>query len=132
MPSGEAETPYGGHGEDQNHDVKEHVRNSRTEEGSVVVDAFTVRVRSYPGGLDRYTLEDVGEDDGDAPACDEGEDDVAGVLEGFADTEEAVVEEEDGEFDEGHADAVEDFVGDGCLCGVSDGVRNRKESGLLD
>lgn len=132
LPYGEAETPYGDHREYQNHDVKEHIRNSRTKEGSVIIDAFTVRVRSYPGGLDRYTLEDVGEDDCDAPACDEGEDDVAGILEGFADTKEAVVEEEDGDFDEGYADAVEYFVGDGCLCGMSDRVRNCKGSGLLD
>ena len=46
-----------------------------------------------PGGFDGYALEDVGEDDGDTPAYDEGEDDVAGIFEGFADTEEAVVEE---------------------------------------
>lgn len=75
-------------------------------------------VRSYPGGFDGYALEDVGEDDGDAPACDEGEDDVAGVFEGFADTEETVVEEEDGDLDEGYADAVEDFVGNGRLRGM--------------
>ena len=72
-------------------------------------------VRSYPGGFDGYALEDVGEDDGDAPACDEGENDVAGVFEGFADTEETVVEEEDGNLDKGYADAVEDFVGNSRL-----------------
>lgn len=52
-----------------------------------------MRIRPYPSGFDGYALEDVGEDDGDTPACDEGEDHVAGVLEGFADTEETVVEE---------------------------------------
>lgn len=75
-------------------------------------------VRPYPGGFDGYALEDVGEDDGDAPACDEGEDDVAGVFEGFADTEETVVEEEDGDLDKGHADAVEDFVSNSGLGGM--------------
>lgn len=75
-----------------------------------------------PGGFDGDALEDVGEDDGDTPAYDEGEDDVAGIFEGFADTEEAVVEEEDGDFDEGHADAVEDLVGNGCLFGLLDKV----------
>ena len=40
-------------------------------------------------------LENVREHDGDRPANDEGEDGVAGVFEGFADTEEAVVEEQD-------------------------------------
>ena len=52
-----------------------------------------MRIRPDPGGLDRYALENVGEDDGDTPARDEGEDDVAGVFEGFANTEETVVEE---------------------------------------
>lgn len=72
-------------------------------------------IRPYPGSFEGYALEDVGEDDGDTPACDEGEEDVAGMLEGFADTEETVVEEEDGNFDQGYADAVEDFVGNGRL-----------------
>ena len=58
-----------------------------------------MRVRPYPSGLDGYALENVREDDGDGPANDEGEDDVTGVSEGFADTEEAVVEEQDGYFD---------------------------------
>lgn len=113
LPYSEAETPYGNHGEHQDHDVEEYVCDSGPEERSVVIDAFAVRVRSYPSGLDGYALKDIGEDDGDTPACDESEDDVAGVFEGFADTEEAVVEEEDGDFDESYANAVEDFIGDG-------------------
>lgn len=52
-----------------------------------------MRIRPYPSGFDGYALEYVGEDGGNSPADDEGEDDVAGVFEGFADTEEAVVEE---------------------------------------
>lgn len=52
-----------------------------------------MRIRPDPGGFDGYALKDVGKDDGDAPACDEGKDEVAGILEGFADTEETVVEE---------------------------------------
>ena len=56
-------------------------------------------VGAYPSGFDGCALENAREDDGDGPANDEGEDDVAGVFEGFADTEEAVVEEQDGDFD---------------------------------
>lgn len=56
-------------------------------------------VRAYPSGFDGYALENAREDGGDRPANDEGEDDVAGVFEGFADTEEAVVEEQNGNFD---------------------------------
>ena len=77
-----------------------------------------MRVRPNPSGFDGYALENAREDDGDRPADDEGEDDVAGVFEGFADTEEAIVEEQDGYFDEGYADAVEDSVGDCCLRGT--------------
>lgn len=72
-------------------------------------------IRPDPSGFDGYALEDVGEDNGDTPACDESEDDVAGVLKGFADTEKTVVEEEDGYLDESYADAVEDFVGNSRL-----------------
>lgn len=79
-------------------------------------------VRPYPGGFDGYALEDVGEDDGDAPACDEGEDDVAGIFEGFADAEETIVEEEDGDLDQGHADTIEDFVCNGRLRGMLETV----------
>ena len=57
-----------------------------------------MRVRPYPSSFDGHALENVREDDGDRPANDEGEDDVAGVFEGFADTEKAVVEEQDGYF----------------------------------
>lgn len=78
-----------------------------------------MRVRSYPSGFDRYALEENGQDYGDTPARDESENDVAGVFESFVDTEEAVVEEEDGDFGEGYADAVEDVVGDGRLSRLS-------------
>ena len=77
-----------------------------------------MRVRPYPSSFDGYALENVREDDGDRPANDKGEDSVAGVFKGFADTEETVVEEQDGYFDEGYADAVEDSVGDCCLRGI--------------
>lgn len=118
LPYSEAETPNRNHRQHQDNNVDQHVRDGGAEEESVVVDAFAVRVRSYPSGFHGYALEDGGEDNGDTPAGDEGEDTVAGVFEGFADTEEAVVEEQDGDFDEGYADAVEDFVGDGGLWGV--------------
>ena len=58
-----------------------------------------MRVRPYPSGFDGDALENIGEDDGNRPANDEGENDVAGVFESFADTEQAVVEEQDGNFD---------------------------------
>ena len=93
MPNGKAETPYRNHGEDEDDDVEDNVRDGGAEEQGVIVDAFAVRIRPYPSGFDGYALENVGEDDGDSPADDEGEDDVAGVFKGFADTEEAVVEE---------------------------------------
>ena len=95
LPYGEAETPDGDHGEHEDDDVEEDVGDGGPEERGVVVDAFAVRIRLYPGGFDGDALEDVGEDDGDAPARDEGEEGVAGVLEGFADAEETVVEEQD-------------------------------------
>ena len=74
-----------------------------------------MRIRPDPCRFDGGALEDVGEDAGDAPAGDEHEDDIAVILEGFADAEETVVEEEDGYFDETYADAVEGFVGQGHL-----------------
>lgn len=127
LPEREAEAPYWGHGEHEDDDVEEDVCDRGAEQGRVVVDAFAVRVGSDPGGFDGYALEDVGEYDGDAPAGNEREDDVAGVFEGFADTEEAVVEEEDGYFDEGYADAVEDFVGDGRLWAIVRDVSKDRE-----
>ena len=93
MPNGEAETPDRDHGEDEDDDIEENVRDGGSEERGVVVDAFAVRIRPDPSGFDGYALENVGEDDGNGPAYDEREDDVAGVFEGFADTEKAVVEE---------------------------------------
>ncbi len=93
MPYSEAEAPYWSHRKYQDDDIEENIRDSGPKERGVIVDAFAVGIRPYPSGLDGYALEDVGEDDGDTPACDEGENDVAGILEGLADTEEAVVEE---------------------------------------
>ncbi len=106
----EAEAPDGRHGEHEYDDVECDVRDGGAEEGGVAVDAFAVGVGADPGGLDRHALEEGGEDDGQGPGGDEGEEEAAGVFEGFGDAEEAVVEEEDGEFDEGDGDAVEDFV----------------------
>lgn len=74
-----------------------------------------MQIRLYPSGFNWDALENVGKDNSETPACDESGNDVARILEGFADTEEAVIAEEDGNFDEGYADAVKDLVGDGCL-----------------
>ena len=93
MPDGEAESPDRGHWEDEDEDVEEDVCDGGSEEGGVVVDAFAVRVGSYPCGFDGYALKYVGKDYGYGPAGDEGGDDVAGVFEHFVDAEETVVEE---------------------------------------
>ncbi len=106
-----AEAPDGRHGEHKDDDVECDIRDGGAEEGGVAVDAFAVvGVGADPGGLDGDALEEGGEDDGQGPGGHEGEEEAAGVFEGFGDAEEAVVEEEDGEFDEGDGDAVEDFV----------------------
>ena len=115
LPHRQTETPHGNHGQHQDDDVEKHIRDGGAEQRGVIVDAFAVRIRTDPGRFDGDALEYVGQHEGDAPARDECEEHVAGVLEGFAHAEEPVVEEQDGYFDEGNADAVEDFVGDGCL-----------------
>ena len=115
MPHRQTETPHRNHGQHQDDDVEKHIRDGGTEQRGVIVDALTVRIGTDPGRFDGDALEYVGQHERDAPARDEGEEHVAGVLEGFAHSEEPVVEEQDGYFDEGNADAVEDFVGDGCL-----------------
>ena len=121
MPKGKAETPNRRHGEDQDNDIEDDVGDGGSKERGVIVDTPAVRIRPYPGSFDGYALEEDGEDDCDTPTNDEGEDNVAGVFEGFTDTEETEVEEEDGYLDEGHTDAIKDFVGDGRL---EDFVRN--------
>ena len=93
LPNGKAETPDWSHGEDQDDDVKKNVRNGRSQERSVIVDAFAMWIRPDPCRFDGYALEDVGENDSDGPTYDDGEDNVASVFEGFADTEKTVVEE---------------------------------------
>ena len=115
LPHRQTEAPHRNHGQHQDDDVEKHIRDGGAEEQGIIVDAFAVRIRADPGRFDGDALEDVGQHEGDAPARDEGEEHVAGVLEGFAHAEEPVVEEQDGYFDEGYADAVEDFVGDCCL-----------------
>ena len=86
-------------------------------------------IRPYPSSFDRYALEDDREDNGDTPACDKGEDDVTGILKGFANTEEAVVEQEDGDPNEAYADTVEYFICDGRLLGMIRDAPRKGEGG---
>ena len=65
-------------------------------------------------------MQGAGEDDADAPGEGEGAGDVDGGAEGFVDAEETVVEEEEGGFNKGDGDWVDELDGIAGLVWESD------------
>lgn len=67
---------------------------------------------AIPKVLDRHAVKERGEEHGNEPGDDKGHGRVAGDAEIAEGVEEAEVEADEGEFDEGLAGEVEDLVGD--------------------
>ncbi len=116
LPQRQGETPDRRQWHDEDCKVEEDICDGCSEKRCVVVHAFAVWIWPDPRCLDRHALKHVGEDDGGAPYCYQGEYDHDGYSECFAYTEETVVEEEDGYFDDGYGEDVEDLVD---YCGLS-------------
>ena len=110
---GELQPPDLGHGQQQDGEVDDDVRDVGADEPGPEVDAAAAGDALVPRRGDGAALEDGGQEGGDAPGQDEGEGHVDGLGEGPVDAEDAQVEAEDGRLDADDHEGVDDFVGVG-------------------
>lgn len=108
------QSPHKRYGQAQNEEVRDRVKHANGDELCVEINA-TVLDAGNPIRADRHTLkhDHKGTRDGIAQykSCDGPEDDLELLT-----RENAVVEEEDGEFDGDHRRVIELFYGDLGFC----------------